>query len=49
MLDPKNEKYTDEQILLIQDYLIQMAKLNMQLFLAKQEKRGSFNQTKEKL
>ena len=40
MLDPKNEKYTDNQLLAIRNYLIELARLNVQLILSEKEKRG---------
>lgn len=38
LLDPKKEKYTDEELLKIKDWLVKLARLNVQMFLEQQRK-----------
>lgn len=38
LLDPKKEKYTDEELLQIKDWLVKLAHLNVQLFQEHQRK-----------
>jgi len=38
MIDPKKEKYTDEQLIAMRSYLWELAQLNAQLFLSIKEK-----------
>lgn len=38
LLDPKEEKYTDEELLQIKDWLVKLARLNVQMFLEQQRK-----------
>ncbi len=40
LIDPKNEKYTNSQIEAIREYLTEIAKLNVQLFLESKGKRS---------
>jgi len=37
-IDPKKEKFTDQQILTIRNYLMNLARLNVQIILATKEK-----------
>lgn len=46
IVDPKNEKFTDEQLLAIRSYLTEIAILNVQLYHSVEEKE-SFNKKNE--
>ncbi len=41
LLDPKNEKYTDQQLLAMRDLLFRLAKMNVEIFLDHQYRQGN--------
>ncbi|MCR9170851.1 MAG: hypothetical protein NXI10_00035 [bacterium] len=38
IIDPKKKKFTDEQVLAIRNYLMELARLNVQIILSSKEK-----------